>query len=45
MVLNEPAKADEAEKLPASVGPPSGGQVASLTPLSPMYSTEPRCLV
>ena len=31
--------------LPASAGPPSGGRTATLTPLSPMYSTRPWCLV
>ena len=35
----------EAERSPSSAGPPSGGQTASLTPLSPLYSTEPCCPV
>ena len=29
----------EDEMSPASAGPPSGGRAASLTPLSPWYST------
>ncbi len=35
----------EAERPPASAGPPSGGRAATMTPLSPMYSTRPCCLV
>ena len=35
----------EAERPPPSAGPPSGGRAATLTPLSPMYSTRPCCLV
>ena len=34
-----------AERPSASAGPPSGGRTATLTPLSPMYSTRPSCLV
>ena len=33
----------EAERPPTSVGPPSGGWAASLTPLTPLYGTGPRC--
>ena len=35
----------EAERPPASAGPPSDGRAATLTPLSPLYSTRPCCLV
>ena len=35
----------EAERLPVSAGPPSAGRAATVTPLSPMYSTRPCCLV
>ena len=35
----------EAERLPGSAWPPSGGRAASLTPLSPLYSTVPCCPV
>ena len=31
----------DAERPPASTGPPSGGQTTTLKPLSPMYSTRP----
>ena len=35
----------EDERPLASVGPPLGGWAATLTPLSPMYSSRPCCLV
>ena len=35
----------ETEKPPTSVGPPSGGQAAFLSPLHPLYSTRPHGLV
>ena len=35
----------EAERPPTSAGSPSGGRAATLTSLSPMYSTRPCCLV
>ena len=35
----------ESERLPASAKPPSGGRAATLTPLSPKYSTGPCCPV
>ena len=35
----------EAERLPASAGPPSVGRAASLTPSSPLYGTGTCCLV
>ena len=35
----------ETERFLALAGPPLGGQTASLTPLSPLYSTGPCCPV
>ena len=35
----------EAKRPPASIGPSSGGRVASLIPLSPLFSTGPYCPV
>ena len=35
----------KAKMFSASAGPPSGGRVASLTLLSPLYSTGPCCPV
>ena len=35
----------DAERPPASAGPPSGGRAASLTPLTPLYRTGPCCPV
>ena len=35
----------ETERLPTSVGPPSGGRAAFLSPMHPLYSTRPHDLV
>ena len=35
----------KAERPPVSPGPPLGKRAATLTPLSPLYSTRPCCLV
>ena len=35
----------EAKRPPVLAGPPSGGQAAFLTPMHPLYSTRPHCLV
>ena len=35
----------EAERPPTSVGPPSGGRAAFLSPMHPLYSTRPHGLV